>query len=259
MDIAETIQVCVKSDIGLTREENEDTYLIVDHRAKDVDIQYYGRMYAIADGLGGHAGGKIASEMACQGLVEYYNFNKFADEETKGFHKARLLQLRTIIYGIHDRIHKYGEENSEYVNLGTTLSVLVLIKNRALIAHVGDSRIYRLRRNSLKQMTQDHTMAQILIDLNTLSPHSAQTHPFHHVLTQAVGHEIEFIYNSIEEVKKGDTFLLCSDGLYNMVSDKELKDVLLSNSVLNEKCRQLVTRALEMGGTDNITLIVAQI
>lgn len=259
MDDANIIHACAKSDIGLKREENEDSHLIVDHRTNDVDIKYYGRMYAVADGLGGHAGGKIASGLACQGLLDYYNGNKYVDKETKSFYRTRLLRLNTIIYGIHDRIRKYGEENSEYKELGTTLSVLVLIKNRALIAHVGDSRIYRLRKNSLEQITKDHTMAQILIDLNYLSPQTSQTHPSHHILTQAVGHEMEFIYNSVEKVRKGDTFLLCSDGLYNRVSDREIKDVLLSNSVPSKKCRQLVIKALETGGTDNITLIIVQI
>ena len=259
MEIADTVQVCAKSDTGRVRKENEDTYLIVDHKTNDFDFQYYGRMYAIADGMGGHAGGKIASKMVCQGLLEYYHAGKFSEEGTEDIYKTRLHRLKTNVYGLHDRIHKYGEENREYANLGTTLSVLVLFKNKALIAHVGDSRIYRLRGNSMEQLTQDHTMAQTLIDLNYLTPRSAQTHPSQHVLTQAIGHDVEFIHDRIEDVKKGDMFLLCSDGLYNMLNDKVIKAILLNNSMLDEKCKQLVLSALEMGGTDNITLIVAQI
>lgn len=259
MDVDNIVQTCAASDIGLKRKENEDTYLIVADSTNKFDVQYHGRMYAIADGMGGHAGGKIASEMACKGLIDYYKVNKFADEKTKGFYKVRLFQLETTLHRIHDSIRRYGKENNTYAGLGTTLSVLVLIGNRTLIAHVGDSRIYRLRRDSLEQMTEDHTMAQVLIGLKYLSPQATRTHPSQHILTQAVGHDMEHIDSRVEDIKKGDIFLLCSDGLYDMVSDKEIKDILLNNSVRNEKCRQLVKRALENGGKDNITLILAQI
>lgn len=259
MDAENIIQASAASDIGLKREKNEDTYLIVDRSTDKFDVRYHGRMFAIADGMGGHAGGKIASEMACKGLFDYYNVDEFADEEAKGFYKVRLIQLERTLNRIHDGIRRYGEENRPYAGLGTTLSVLVLFGNRALIVHVGDSRIYRLRRDSLEQMTRDHTMAQVLIDLKYLSSHTALTHPSQHILTQAVGHEMERIDSRIEDIKKGDIFLLCSDGLYNMVSDKEIKNVLLNSSALDNKCTQLVQKALEMGGTDNITLIIVRI
>lgn len=258
MDFDNIVQASALSDVGLKRKENEDTYLIVEKHTNRFDVLHHGKMYAIADGMGGHAGGKIASEMACKGLLDYYNVDESADD-SKGFYKFRLLQLKTIMNRIHNNIRRYGEENSQYAGLGTTLSVLILLRNRALIAHVGDSRIYRLRRASLEQMTRDHTMAQVLIDLKYLSPQAAHTHPSQHILTQAVGHGMKYIDSRIEEIKKGDTFLLCSDGLYNMVSDKEIKDIILNTSTPGKKCRQLVKRALEMGGTDNITLILTQI
>ncbi len=259
MEVTRNAQVCMESDIGLKREQNEDTYLIVDHNTKDVDIQYYGTMYAVADGMGGHTGGEIASKMACQGLLEYYAENELAAQDTSDFYRARLRHLKTIIFNTHEKICKYSEQNSKYANMGTTLSVLVLIKNRALIAHVGDSRIYRLRRNSLEQMTQDHTMAQIFMELGHLSSETGSKHPSRHVLTQAVGQEIEVINSRIEKIKKGDIFLLCTDGLNDKLTDIEIKDILLSRSKLKDKCSRLVKKALKMGGKDNVTVIVVQV
>lgn len=252
-------QVCVESDIGLKREKNEDTYLIVDHNTKDIDVQYYGTMYAVADGLGGHSGGEIASKMACQGLFEYYAENNLTAQDESDFYRTRLQHLKTIIFNTHEKICKYSERNSEYANMGTTLSVLVLIKNRALIAHVGDSRIYRLRRNTLKQMTQDHNMAQIFMELGHLSPESASKHPSRHVLTQAVGQEIQVINTRIEKIKKEDIFLLCSDGLNDKLMDIEIKDILLSGCKFQDKCRRLVKKTLKMGGKDNVTVLVVQV
>jgi serine/threonine protein phosphatase PrpC len=113
MEVTRNAQVCMESDIGLKREQNEDTYLIVDLNTKDVDIQYYGTMYAVADGMGGHAGGEIASKMACQGLLEYYAENELTVQDTSDFYRARLRHLKTIIFNIHEKICKYSEQNTE--------------------------------------------------------------------------------------------------------------------------------------------------
>jgi serine/threonine protein phosphatase PrpC len=259
MDVAHKAKVCKHSDIGTKREKNEDTFLIVDRNTKDVDTQYCGAMYAIADGMGGHSGGEMASKMACQGLLEYYAQKGPAAKDLPDFFEVRLQLLKTIIFNAHDKIREYGEQNSEYKNMGTTLSVLVLIKNRALIAHVGDSRIYRLRRDSIKQMTQDHTMAQILMELGYLSSETSIKHPSRHILTQALGREIEVINSSIETIKKGDIYLLCSDGLNDKLTDAEIKDVLLKSSKLKDKCSRLVKKALKMGAKDNVTVLVIQV
>jgi serine/threonine protein phosphatase PrpC len=259
MEVSRNAQVCIESDIGLKREQNEDSYLIVDHNSKDVDIQNHGTMYAVADGMGGHTGGEIASKMACQGLLEYYAQNDLGVQDTSDFYRARLRHLKTIIFNTHEKICEYSEQNSEYTNMGTTLSVLVLIKNRALIAHVGDSRIYRLRRDSLEQMTQDHTMAQIFMELGHLSSETGSKHPSRHVLTQAVGQEVEVINSRIEKIKKGDVFLLCSDGLNDKLTDIEIKDILLSGSKFKDKCSRLLKKALKMGAKDNVTVIVVKV
>jgi len=130
---------------------------------------------------------------------------------------------------------------------------------KILIAHVGDSRIYRLRQNTLEQMTQDHTMAQIFIELGHLSSEKGSKHPSRHVLTQALGHEIEVINTGIEKIKKGDIFLLCSDGLNDMLTDAEIQYILSSRSKFKDKCSRLIKKALKMGGKDNVTVIIVRI
>jgi protein phosphatase len=258
MDITMNAQVCAETDIGLKREQNEDNYLIINRKTKDVDIQNYGMMFAVADGMGGHAGGEIASKMACRGIADYYSPKT---DRLKGsdYFKARLRQLRSSIYDVHNKIIEYGRINREYEDMGTTLSVLVLTKNKALIAHVGDSRIYRLRQGLLQQLTEDHTMAQLFIRMGYLEPEKVANHPIRHVMSQAVGQGIDDIFSRIENVERDDTYLLCSDGLFGMVSDNEIRDILLHNPVVKDQCRRLVARALEKGGRDNVTVMVIQV
>lgn len=258
MNLTLNAQVCAETDIGLKREQNEDSYLIINGKTQNVDIQNYGMMFAVADGMGGHAGGEIASKMACQGMADYYS-EKTDRPEGSGYFKAKLGHLKSSIYDVHNKIIEYGRINREFEDMGTTLSVLVLTKNKALIAHVGDSRIYRLRQDFLEQLTEDHSMAQLFIQMGYLTPEKVANHPIRHVMSQAVGQGVKSIFNKIEKVERGDTFLLCSDGLYDMVPDKEIRDILLNNPALNDKCGRLVARALKKGGKDNVTVIVIQV
>jgi serine/threonine protein phosphatase PrpC len=151
----------------------------------------------------------------------------------------------------------FNRENNE--DMGTTLSVLILLNSKALIVHVGDSRIYRLRQNVLEQLTEDHTFAQAFLQKGYMTSAEATRHPTRHVMTQAVGRGIESIFHKTENVEKGDLFLLCSDGLYDMLPDIEIKDILLENPRATDKCDRLVASALDMGGKDNVTVMVIQV
>jgi serine/threonine protein phosphatase PrpC len=258
MDITMNAQVCTKTDIGLKREKNEDSFLVVDRPDQRWDIQRHGRMYVVADGMGGHAGGEIASKMACRGMADYYSANTDS-RRGRDYLKVRLQHLKSSIDKVHDKIIEYGRTNKKYEDMGTTLSALVLIKNKALIAHVGDSRIYRLRQGRLQQLTEDHTMAQLFIRMGYLTPEKVANHPIRHVMSQAVGQGVENIFLKIEKVEQNDTFLLCSDGLYDMVSDNEIRDTLLQNPAVKDQCRSLVARALKNGGRDNVTVMVVHV
>lgn len=258
MDIMQNIRVCVKTYIGFNRKNNEDSFLIVDDGTGELDIRRHGRLYVLADGMGGQAGGEIASKMACTGMNEYYSQATNGQLEPDYF-EARLQDLKSALYDVHNKIVEYGQINREYENMGTTLSAMVLTKDMALIAHVGDSRIYRLRDGNLEQLTEDHTFEQLFSKKGILTLQEASTHPMRHVMTQAVGQGIEEIYHRIEEIKRDDTFLMCSDGLHDMLSDSEIKDILFNKFTIREKCSRLVARALEMGGKDNVTIIVIQV
>jgi PPM family protein phosphatase len=252
------MRVCVKTEKGLGRRTNEDSYLIIDDKAKiDYDTLRLGTMFAVADGMGGQKGGAIASKMACRGLSDYYRRRMASDELLNPHMKLGLLE--EVINAAHDEIQKYGERNKAYAHMGTTLSVLVLADNLALVAHVGDSRIYRVRHDNLEQLTEDHTMAQLSVEMGYLKLQDGARHPLRHLLTQAVGEGMDEIQTRMEEVEAGDTFLLCTDGLYGVVADRDIREILTLSGVEDRACERLVETALENGGQDDMTAIVIQV
>jgi len=244
-----------KTDIGLKRKNNEDLYLIVESGEDGHDIENFGKMFVVADGMGGHMAGETASRMACEGLLDYY---KYPGDENPLSPEDLLIRLEDIIHTTSNSISKFAYENREYTGMGTTLSVLVLHKGNALIAHVGDSRIYRLRGNELEQLTTDHTQVQELVNIGRLTRKEAASHHLRHILSQVVGMEkgLNKVYKCMEQVQKGDIFLLCSDGLYDMMSDEEIKTILLEGSSPERICDKLVKGALEHAGKDNVTMVV---
>jgi serine/threonine protein phosphatase PrpC len=257
-DSIKNIQTCAKTDIGFNRENNEDSFLVIDNSTELYDVELCGRMYVLADGMGGHAGGEIASQMACEGMVDYY-FKQADNHSGSNYFKEKIRHLQSTLYDVHNSIIDYSHANKEYDGMGTTLSVLLLLKNKALIGHVGDSRIYRLRRDHLEQLTEDHTFAQAFLHKGFMTSEEASRHPTRHVMTQAVGRGIENIFHKVENVKGGDIFLLCSDGLYDMLSDIETKEILMENPKVSDQCDCLVARALDKGGKDNVTVIVIHV
>jgi serine/threonine protein phosphatase PrpC len=249
--------VCVKTEKGLARRTNEDSYLIIDDKTKtDYDTVRRGTMFAVADGMGGQKGGAIASKMACKGLSDYYRRRMAADELLNPRMKLGLLEK--IINAAHDKIQKYGERNKPYAHMGTTLSVLVLTDNLVLVAHVGDSRIYRMRSDNLEQLTEDHTMAQLSVEMGYLKLQDGTKHPLRHLLTQAVGEGMDEIQTRTEELEAGDRFLLCTDGLHGVVANDDIRKILTLNGVEDGVCNRLVETALANGGRDDMTAIVVQ-
>jgi serine/threonine protein phosphatase PrpC len=250
--------VCVKTAKGLKRMQNEDSYLLIDGKAKnDYDTIGRGMMFAIADGMGGQRGGHVASKMACQGLSDYYRRDLSAAEQLSS--DIKLSFLEEVIEATHDRIRRYGEENKNYAHLGTTLSVLVLVNNLALVAHVGDSRIYRLRHDTLEQLTEDHTLAQLSVEMGYLKLQHLSRHPLRHMLTQALGEGVDEIQTRKEEVEAGDIFLLCTDGLYGILSNDEIREILLGESADRSACDRLIQAALTQGAEDDVTVIAVQV
>ncbi len=251
-----TLLVCAKTEIGLKRKCNEDSYFTCENGAATSAAEKKGFMFAVADGMGGHPGGDIASQMAVRGLTDYYrlNGNKGPQKDSEVF----LKHLEKTVFSIHRRIENYGQTHPEMEGLGTTLSVLVIAGGKALMAHVGDSRIYRLRNRRLEQMTCDHTLVGHFIEAGVMTAEEASEHPLRHMMMQAVGHGIEQVFTRQEDLQPQDLFLLCSDGLHGLVPEEEIRKTLLSGIEHRHLCRQLVEKALQHGGNDNVTVVAVR-
>ncbi len=255
------IKFCAKTDIGLKRKKNDDFFLCVNDPSQSVDIKHMGRMFAVADGMGGHPAGDMASRIACETLKKsYYDVSGpagllYAGASTLSCQPV-LKRLRQAFEEADKKICIFECNNKRCEGLGTTLSALVIRGKQFVIAHVGDSRIYRLREHGLELLTRDHTFVQDLVDMGDLSLEEARKDPMRHILMQAVGQGFESVYTRCGSVRSGDIFLLCSDGLHDMVADDTIKEILEMDISLDDICSMLVKRAIEEGGRDNITVVV---
>jgi serine/threonine protein phosphatase PrpC len=257
----ENVRYGVKSDVGLRRCDNEDHFLIVASSGNGHNLKQLGIAFVIADGIGGHAAGEIASRTACEEVVAAYYRDDvlFPDQADAEAGKVRKLEQATRM--AHNKIIRLAAEREEWRGMGTTLSVLVLTENKALIVHVGDSRIYRCRSSASERMTIDHTKSQALIDLGKILPEEEKNPCCGHILTRALGgyDDLEAVFTRVEQVRKGDVFLLCTDGLHDLVTDSEIEAILINNSRPQAACDELVHAAIRKGGADNITVIVIQV
>lgn len=245
------IRYAVASDIGLKREKNEDAYIVeeCDHDGCQTGC---GRMlFVVADGMGGHSCGEVASTIACREMAGALDDLKHRPETCSR-------QLEAQFYLIDKRIRAHASVDPTCTHMGTTLSALAVNKSLAVIAHVGDSRIYRLRGDRLTLLTTDHTFVREMIDEGELSLEKAATHPFRNMLTLAIGTQepLERVDTRTMNLAPGDRFLLCSDGLHDGVTFEEIKGILGRGADPTEAVRRLLSLALDRGGRDNITIIV---
>jgi len=222
------------SDLGLQRQGNEDNYFV---RAP---------LFVVADGMGGAQAGEVASEMA----VESFNSGLPDGDPGEG--------LRELIEEANRRIHARSRESSGKAGMGTTVTAAHVGSDSVTIAHVGDSRCYLVRDDTLTRLTRDHSLVEELVARGKLTPEQAETHPQRSVITRALGPEANVQVDIISEpAQAGDLFLVCSDGLTSMVREPNLKPLLIGNSKpLDELGRSLIAAANEAGGRDNITVIL---
>jgi serine/threonine protein phosphatase PrpC len=211
-------------------------------------------LFIVADGMGGHAAGEVASEMAVQ--IVQRELTELRDLESNGVEKRVTEALKTANRAIHERtiieVDKQG--------MGTTVSVLIISGRRYLIGQVGDSRVYLLRDGALSQLTKDHSYVQEQVDAGFLTPEQARYHPYSNVITRCVGASPDVepdVYRG--EVRPGDVYLVASDGLTGMVDDRRLQSLLLQRVTPDRKVHQLISEANGRGGLDNITAIVVEI
>jgi PPM family protein phosphatase len=238
---------CALSDIGLVRDCNEDRW------AAYPDIG----LFLLADGMGGHLAGEIAAEEAVRHL----------GEGIKQFHQERddpLEQLIDDFYQAYAETNSYifekGHEDPTLQGMGTTLASIYFVQNEAIVANVGDSRIYRYRSQRLVQLTEDHSLVNELLAIGAIKEEEALTFPYKHILTRAIGtHPTVIPSIQLIDVRPKDLYLLCTDGLNNFVSDEELAKELKQQIELKQQAFNLVDLAKKNGGGDNITILLIQV
>ncbi|MBP9581238.1 MAG: serine/threonine-protein phosphatase, partial [Ignavibacterium sp.] len=237
------------SDIGLVRTENQDSFGKFPENNSNM-YQPKGVLFIVADGMGGHIGGKEASQVAVDVVSrEYYSFS--SDVITS----ALLYAYKTA----NLKINQSSADSPQFRKKGTTCSALVLENDKAHIAHVGDSKIYKITDENIIQLTNDHTEVGEMLRKKILSEEEAKNHPSKSILVRAMGIEADVEVDLIENISinSGDCFVLCSDGL-GKVSAEEIKQIVLNNSEENA-CKQLISLANERGGHDNVTVEVIKI
>jgi serine/threonine protein phosphatase PrpC len=230
-------RVAARSDIGRARRRNEDAYLVSDP------------LFAVADGMGGHRGGNVASSLALEILQ--------AAEATAG--GGATAQLTETIMEANQRVLERAESDRELRGMGTTLTALVTEDARAHLAHVGDSRAYLLRQGSLQQLTEDHTLVQRMVREGRITTEEAGTHPQRSILTRALGVEEDLSVDELTlDLHPGDRLLLCTDGLSSMVDRSRIQEILEREKDPQTACDRLIDAANRAGGDDNITVIVLE-
>ena len=242
------------TDVGLLRTHNEDCF--------DVNDKY--QVYVVADGMGGHNHGEIASQIAVETIRDFIDASMDNDGTLPIGYDANLRQhsnhLKRSIHTAHDHVLKAIREDGSLLGMGTTVVGAMHKEEIVAIAHVGDSRGYRLRNGHLELLTQDHTWVNEQVVAGYLSEEQAKSHPLKNVVTRALGGDSDIIVDVIEtEARDGDLFLLCSDGLTTMLSDEEIHERLVADSSLDEIGRRLIHDANARGGFDNVTVVLFQV
>ncbi|NCC76289.1 MAG: Stp1/IreP family PP2C-type Ser/Thr phosphatase [Clostridia bacterium] len=246
--MTEPIKFAAQSHTGLVRENNEDTYESV----------YPGPGYPLAlilaDGMGGHSKGEIASEIAADFIAS------FLREYLLSPHKPAELtrQLQELVKKANVKVYLSSLDEKENQGMGTTLTAAILLPDWLITAHVGDCRAYILKEGQLRQLTVDHTLVQEMVDAGSITAAETRTHPRRNVLTRALGFP-EFVHPDITEtpVTAGDRVILCSDGLHGFVPDDRISQLASAGETPSEVVNSLIQAALTAGGEDNVTVLCA--
>lgn len=242
------------TNVGKVRQANEDSFLVDQER----------NLYVVADGMGGHQGGGYASQQAIAGIKEEIGKLESAQDSTQPVndHLGRTPVQTRLLHALqktNERIFKKAMEESSLRGMGTTVTALQFDPTVANIAHVGDSRLYLLRDGHLFQLTRDHSWVQEQVDAGILTETEAKIHPLKNIITRSMGHEPEVEVDLFKETyQSGDQFLICSDGLTNMVEDNTIREVMSSRPP-PASLDELIRLALESGGLDNVTAVIVKV
>jgi len=246
-----TVIASVQTDAGCVREANEDSGRHV--KPSDAETRKRkGTLTIVADGMGGHASGEVASQMAVELISEIY----YADSENNAPDA-----LRNAIEQASHQIYETSISDEKYFGMGTTVIALVLLDDRAFSAHVGDSRLYLRRENNLEMLTLDHSQVMEMVKYRIISMEEARNHDDKNVILRAVGTQptVEVEVSDSFSVEAGDEFLLCSDGLCDMLTDDEILQTWAAAADVHAAGENLIEAAKECGGHDNITVGIVRV
>jgi PPM family protein phosphatase len=243
------------TNVGMKRDHNEDSfYLPVNER-----------LAIVADGMGGHASGEIASRMAVETIVSYFKETEGEQQLTWPFkvdrgHNQSTNRMATAIKLANQQIFDEAERKSEWHGMGTTVVSTLFLDDVLIVGHVGDSRLYRVREGGIDQITEDHSLLNDYIRMKKLSESEIASFPHKNVIVRALGMkssvEVDIL---VDHPRIGDLYLLCSDGLSGMVSDTEIAGFAIEEPDLDKLCDRLIGAANENGGVDNITVVCARL
>jgi len=250
------LRVAGLTDVGREREHNEDSFGLLP--------QF--NLFIVADGMGGHRAGDIASQMAVHAVEDFFTATEKEDitwpfqfDPNLPFSVNRLI---TAIQLANNRIYQASTANSEHQGMGTTAVTMHFVEDGRLchIAHVGDSRCYRVRGTELTQMTEDHSLINDYIRMKRVTPEEAENWPHKNVIVRALGMKESVQVDIFTEVPRaGDTYMLCSDGLTGMIKDDTIQHILMTEKDLDRAVSRLIEAANEEGGVDNISVVLARV
>ncbi len=237
--------------IGKVRQLNQDAFGMYKHL----------RLWLIADGMGGHPGGEIASQLAIDNMAAYFETHQPPLDGTSKEPERSSVILGETLESANLAIREYARQHIEFTDMGTT-AVAVHLDGRsptvATIAHAGDSRAYLIRDQTLTPLTRDHSLVEERVELGIITPEQALTHPLRHIITRALGidHHVVPSVTTIDLTEK-DQLLLCTDGLTKMMTDQQILNTILgANTNLDRICHSLIEEALNRGGEDNVTVVI---
>lgn len=268
-----------RTDIGKRRETNQDQYLIADlnksmlvqSTSLNLEAQSrlygmsHGKLFMVADGMGGHQGGNRASTLAIDLLINqllnsmhwFFQMDRDRQEREQGF----IEDLKKMLQKAHEAIERESNANLSTRGMGTTLTMAYVIWPWMYVVHAGDSRCYLLRNGMIKQLTRDHTVSSQLMERGGMTADEAEKSPWSNVLYNALGAGAEAVEAEVHRValEPNDTIMLCTDGLYRYLKEHEIQDMLVKQQEPIETCKSFIDVANSRGGADNITAIVAKL
>lgn len=243
-----TVSVFGLSDVGLVRQNNEDIWMGL------MDPQFY----VLADGMGGHQAGEIAAQEAAIGLCEIVQ-EQWKNSGRESFHDMRKA-MRIAIEQVNRKVYRKSRMDPALKGMGTTLCCVYFHPKGVIYAHVGDSRIYRLRRTKFEQLTKDHSLRRELVDQGELTEKQARDFQYPNIITKAIGTEPSVEPSvHLSDLIEGDVYLMCSDGLSDLLSTREMHAILNQKLSVEDTVKEFVATANARGGHDNITVVIMKV